>query len=74
MFSKYQANQYVIFHSREKTILTITCIIEYVFVNLMPRAVLNRETIRLEELQGSFLRPHTHSRPGRERRHLTTFN
>ena len=34
-------------------------------------AVFDRETSRREELQSSFLRPHTHRCPGRASRHLT---
>ena len=39
-------------------------------INLKPRAVFDRETSRLEELQGSFIHPHTHRCPGRARRYL----
>ena len=37
----------------------------------MPKAVLDRETSRREERQGSFLCPHTQRCPGRARRRLT---
>ena len=37
-------------------------------VYIIPRAFFDRETSRREELQGSFLRPHTHRCSGRSRR------
>ena len=39
--------------------------------NLKPIAVFDKEASRLKELQGSYLRPHTHRSMGRARRHLT---